>query len=65
MRKNLYKYAALAVIVEELAAKADSMRTDAKETLSYYSEEVPEYVKAETEKKMAIADEIDLFISKL
>lgn len=65
MRKNLYKYAALAIIVEELAAKADSMRTDAQDNLKYYGEEVPEYAKAEVEKKMAIADEIDLFISKL
>lgn len=65
MRKNLYKYAALAIIVEELATKADSMRTDAQDNLKYYGEEVPEYAKEEAEKKMAIADEIDLFISKL
>ena len=65
MRKNLYKYAALAIIVEELVAKADSIRIGAKESLKYYGEEVPEYAKAESEKQMAIADEIDLFISKL
>lgn len=65
MRKNLYKYAALAVIVEELCSKADSIRNSAEENLKYYGDEVPEYVKAEHEKQMAIADEIDLFVSKL
>lgn len=65
MRKNLYKYAALALIVDVLCAKADTMRINADENLKYYDGEVPEYAKAEYEKQMAIADEIDLFVSKL
>lgn len=48
MRKNLYKYAALAIIVEELAAKSDSIRAATQENLAYYGDDVPEYVKAES-----------------
>lgn len=66
MKKNLYKYAALAIIVEKLAAEADTMRRDAENTRSYYEpESVPEYAKEEIVRKLAIADEIDAFWQKI
>ena len=62
MKKNLYKYAALAVIIEKLAAEADKMRRYAENTRSYYDHEiVPDYAKEEIDRKLAIADEIDGF----
>lgn len=66
MKKNLYKYAALAIIVEKLAAEADTMRRNAEGTQAYYDpENVPDYAKEEIERNIAIADELDAFWQKL
>lgn len=68
MKKNLYKYAAMSVIVEVLAEKCKSLRDEVKRGTEYYEEnygEIPEYGKADIDKHIAIADFIDDFISKL
>ena len=68
MKKNLYKYAAMAVIVETLADKCKSLRDEVKTATEYYGEnygEIPDYGKADIDKHIAIADFIEDFISKL
>lgn len=68
MKKNLYKYAAMSVIVEVLVEKCKSLRDDVKRGTEYYEENydvIPEYGKADIDKKIAIADFIEDFISKL
>lgn len=68
MKKNLYKYAAMSVIVETLADKCKSLRDEVKTATEYYGEnydEIPDYGKADIDKHIAIADFIEDFISKL
>lgn len=68
MKKNLYKYAAMDVIVETLADKCKSLRDEVKNATEYYGEnygEIPDYGKAHIDKHIAIADFIEDFISKL
>ena len=62
MKKNLYKYAAMSVIIEVLAEKCKSLRYEAKSATEYYAEnydEIPDYGKADIDKPIAIADFIE------
>ena len=68
MNKNLYKYAAMGVIVETLNAKAVQLRANAGYTKEIYEpteDGVPNWVQDSIDKDSAIADFIDDFISKL
>ncbi len=68
MKKNLYKYAAMSVIVETLADKCKSLRDEVKTATEYYGENydvIPDYGKEDIDKHIAIADFIEDFISKL
>lgn len=68
MKKNLYKYAAMAIIVEILSDKADALRQAAKYYTDKYAgtdEEMSGWEKDEVEKNTGMADFLDDFISKL
>lgn len=68
MKKNLYKYAAMAVIVETLNEKALSLRKDVEYTKERYKDDedgVPAWAQDSIDKNTGIADFIDDFISKL
>lgn len=68
MKKNLYKYAALAVIVEILNEKALALRNSAEYAKESYKDEeggIPEWVQDSIDKDTGMADFIDDFISKL
>ncbi len=68
MKKNLYKYAAMAAIVETLNEKAVSMRNDVEYTKERYKDDddgIPTWAQDSIDKNTGIADFIDDFISKL
>ena len=68
MKKNLYKYAAMAVIAETLIDKCKSLREEVKRSTEYYNsnyDAIPDYGQAEIDKNVAIAEFIEDFISKL
>lgn len=68
MKKNLYKYAAMAVIVETLNEKAVSLRNDVEYTKERYKNDedgVPAWAQDSIDKNTGIADFLDDFISKL
>lgn len=68
MKNNLYKHAAMAVIVDILTAKCNSLRDVVKRSTEYYNgnyDVIPEYAQRDIDKASAIADFIEDFISKL
>lgn len=68
MKKNLYKYAAMAIIVETLNDKAESLRNSAQFDIDRYKDsedEMPYWTKDEIAKYQGMADFLDDFISKL
>ena len=68
MKKNLYKYAAMSVIVETLNEKAVSLRNDVEYTKARYKDEedgIPNWAQDSIDKNTGMADFIDDFISKL
>lgn len=68
MKKNLYKYAALAVIVETLNEKVAALRDDVEYTKERYKDEedgIPKWAQDSIDKNTGTADFIDDFISKL
>lgn len=68
MKKNLYKYAALSVIVETLNEKCKSLRAAVQRYTEYYEGNhavIPDWTKADIDRNAAIADFIEDFISKL
>lgn len=68
MKKNLYKYAAMAVIAETLIDKCKSLRDEVKRSTEYYNGNygvIPDYGQSDIDKNLAIADFIEDFISKL
>lgn len=68
MKKNLYKFAAMDVIVNALNEKCMSLRAAAEQNASYYADSdggIPEWAKAENDKNIAIAEYIESFIDKL
>ena len=68
MKKNLYKFAAMDVIVSVLNDKCMSLRSAAAQDVAYYTDSdgsIPEWAKAENDKNIAIAEYIENFIDKL
>ena len=68
MKKNLYKYAAMAIIVETLNEKVESLRNDVEYTKERYKNEedgIPTWAQDSIDKNTGMADFIDDFISKL
>lgn len=68
MKKNLYKFAAMDVIVGVLNDKCMSLRYEAEKNAAYYADSdggIPEWAKAENDKNIAIAEYIENFIDKL
>lgn len=68
MKKNLYKFAAMDVIVSVLNEKCMSMRAAAEQNAAYYTDSdggIPEWAQAENDKNIAIAEYIENFIDKL
>ena len=68
MKKNLYKYAALSVIVETLNEKVAALRDDVEYTKERYKDEedgIPKWAQDSIDKNTGMADFIDDFISKL
>lgn len=68
MKKNLYKYAAMSVIVETLNEKAVSLRNSVEYTKERYKDEedgIPTWAQDSIDKETGMADFIDDFISKL
>ena len=68
MKKNLYKYAALSVIVETLNEKVAALRDDVEYTKERYKDEddgIPKWAQDSIDKNIGIADFIEDFISKL
>lgn len=68
MKKNLYKYAAMFVIVEVLNKEADAFRNRAENVKERYKDDeggIPEWAQDDIDKDTAIADFLDDFISKL
>lgn len=68
MKKNLYKYAALSVIVEILDQKAESLRNSVEYTKNNYKDDedgIPAWAQDSIDKETGMADFIDDFISKL
>ena len=68
MKKKLYKYAAMAVIVETLNEKTVSLRNDVeylKERFNGDENGVPTWAQDSIDKNTGIADFLDDFISKL
>lgn len=68
MKKNLYKFAAMDVIVNALSEKCTALRAAAEQTAEYYADNdggMPEWAQAENDKNIAIAEYIENFIDKL
>lgn len=68
MKKNLYKYAAMAIIVETLNDKAIALRNSAQYDIDRYKDsedEMSSWTKDEIAKNQSMADFLDDFISKL
>lgn len=68
MKKNLYKYAALSVIVETLNEKAVALRNSVEYTKERYKDDedgIPAWAQDSIDKETGMADFIDDFISKL
>lgn len=68
MKKNLYKYAALSVIVEILNEKVESLRNSVEYTKNNYKDDedgIPTWAQQQIDKDAGMADFIDDFISKL
>lgn len=68
MKKSLYKFAAMDVIVSALNEKCMLLRAAAENNSSYYSDSdggLPEWAQAENDKNIAIAEYIENFIDKL
>lgn len=68
MKKNLYKYAALSVIVETLNEKVMALRDDVEYTKERYKDEedgIPNWAQDSIDKNTGMADFIEEFISKL
>lgn len=68
MKKHLYKYPALSVIVEILNEKAVALRNSVEYTKEHYKDEedgIPTWAQDLIDKETGIADFIDEFISKL
>lgn len=68
MKKNLYKYAALSVIVETLNEKVMALRDDVEYTKERYKDEedgIPKWAQDSIDKNAGMADFIEDFISKL
>lgn len=68
MKKSLYKFAAMDVIVGVLNEKCMSLRAGAEQNAAYYADSdggIPEWAQAENDKNIAIAEYIENFIDKL
>lgn len=68
MKKNLYKYAAMSVIVEVLNNEAMSFRNRVENVKEHYKDDedgIPAWAQDDIDKDTAIADFLDEFISKL
>lgn len=68
MKKNLYKFAAMDVIVGILNAQCMSLRAGVEQNAAYYAGSdggIPEWAQAENDKNIAIAEYIENFIDKL
>lgn len=68
MKKNLYKYAAMAVIVQVLNKEAEAYRNRVECTKEHYMDDedgIPAWAQDEIDTDTAIADFLDDFISKL
>ena len=68
MKKNLYKYAAMSVIVEVLNNEAASFRNRVEHVKERYKDDedgIPAWAQDDIDKDTAIADFLDDFISKL
>lgn len=68
MKKNLYKYAAMSVIVETLNEKAESLRNSVEYTKNNYKDDedgIPTWAQDSIDKETGMADFIEDFISKL
>lgn len=68
MKKSLYKFAAMDVIVGALNDKCMSLRADAERNAEYYADSdscIPEWTQLEIDKNIAIAEYIENFIDKL
>lgn len=68
MKKSLYKFAAMDVIVGALNDKCMSLRAYAERNAEYYADSdggIPEWAQLEIDKNIAIADYIENFIDKL
>lgn len=68
MKKNLYKYAALSVIVEVLNDKVVALRNSVEYTKENYKDDedgIPMWAQESIDKETGMADFIDDFISKL
>lgn len=68
MKKKLYKYAALSVIVETLNEKVVALRNSVEYTKERYKDEedgIPTWAQDSIDKETGMADFIDDFISKL
>lgn len=68
MKKNMYKFAAMDVIVNALNDQCMSLRSAAEQNAAYYTDSdgsIPEWAQAENDKNIAIAEYIENFIDKL
>ena len=68
MKKNLYKYAALSLIVEVLNDKVVALRNSVEYTKENYKDDeggIPTWAQDSIDKDAGMADFIDDFISKL
>ena len=68
MKKSLYKFAAMDVIVNALNDKCIALRGGAEQNAAYYADNdggIPEWAQAENDKNIAIAEYIENFIDKL
>lgn len=68
MKKSLYKFAAMDVIVGVLNEKCMALRASAEQNAAYYADSdggIPEWAQAENDKNIAIAEYIENFIDKL
>lgn len=67
MKKNAYKYAAMAAIEEVLADKVDTLRNSVEYTREQYVEgdALPSWANKQIERDTAIADFIEDFLCKM
>lgn len=67
MKKNVYKYAAMAAIEEVLVDKIESLQASVEYTRAHYVEgdTLPEWAIKQIERDEAIAEFIDDFLCKL